>query len=845
LLGENVPGLNNLDTLRNTHGADMVIMLRDHDIEVRGNCGIAFIFGDGEELGVPENVLAVNVTGDGWSSWSFCDDWVITHEIGHNLGAQHQRGPPAGTDEGTAFALIVPGRYGTIMGSFGTGHPDRFREVEVFSNPDIFCGGAPCGSNTPGIEANNVATMAANARLTARFRISGSPVSPALPPQSSPDADGDGVVDWDDAFPFDASETQDNDGDGVGNNADAFRNDAAESADTDGDGIGNNADSDDDGDGTPDFLDSLPLDPTETVDSDADGVGNNADAFPFDPSEIRDTDGDGSGNRADEDDDGDGVADLDGDDPVLLVLDVGTNRVLRFDGMTGEYDGVEIFDDGLLTFQSDFALGPNGLLYLLVDSSIRRYDRFTGERIDTLVQSWLDGVNPGLWQGFPNSITRTPFGNLMVSISTTQTVERYNELNGSWQRQGGADFGDEKPPENWEDDLDVIPREIAYGPDGDLYVLESTTGSIMRFDGVVGTRRIDLVAPGNSKLTDARDLIFGPDGKAYVADNADNRVLRVSLPAKGQNPKVFVTAGAGGLDGPRGLAFGPGGDLYVTSFGTGEVLRYDGTTGAFIEVFATGLSEPEDLAFAPRVADAYPLDETRWLQPRIGNWYNPARNGHGIDLQRIGDLLFIVWYTYRLDGTPIWYLAVGEMQGKVWEADLEQYRWDGAKGAVTIVGNARLEFAGRTRATFSWELDGVSGSEPFQLLEFGSGAPARELTGHWFPPAEPGWGGTIGTQGEAGSVILYLYDQNGEPTWVLGGATGTPNVVDVLSFNSVTLCPSCKGLPVFSTNAAGTVEFEALSDEEGSLTTDISFPAPVTGVWARDGVTFSRISDKR
>jgi len=143
LLGENVPGLNNLDTLRNTHGADMVIMLRDHDIEVRGNCGIAFIFGDGEELGVPENVLAVNVTGDGWSSWSFCDDWVITHEIGHNLGAQHQRGPPAGTDEGTAFALIVPGRYGTIMGSFGTGHPDRLREVEVFSNPDIFCGGAP------------------------------------------------------------------------------------------------------------------------------------------------------------------------------------------------------------------------------------------------------------------------------------------------------------------------------------------------------------------------------------------------------------------------------------------------------------------------------------------------------------------------------------------------------------------------------------------------------------------------------------------------------------------------------------------------------------------------------
>src|SRR5262249_32525310 len=32
--------------------------------------------------------------------------------------------------------------------------------------------------------------------------------------------------------------------------------------------------------------------------------------------------------------------------------------------------------------------------------------------------------------------------------------------------------------------------------------------------------------------------------------------------------------------------FGPGGNLYVARDGTGQVLRHNGTTGAFIDVFA-------------------------------------------------------------------------------------------------------------------------------------------------------------------------------------------------------------------------------------------------------------------
>ena len=62
-----------------------------------------------------------------------------------------------------------------------------------------------------------------------------------------------------------------------------------------------------------------------------------------------------------------------------------------------------------------------------------------------------------------------------------------------------------------------------------------------------------------------------------------------------------MTAGLGGLDGPQGLTWGPDGHLYVSSYNTDEILRYDGGTGAFIDVFVSGgsggLDGPLDAQF--------------------------------------------------------------------------------------------------------------------------------------------------------------------------------------------------------------------------------------------------------
>ena len=64
---------------------------------------------------------------------------------------------------------------------------------------------------------------------------------------------------------------------------------------------------------------------------------------------------------------------------------------------------------------------------------------------------------------------------------------------------------------------------------------------------------------------------------------------------------VFTTGG--GLSVPFGLAFGPDNNLYVSSLGTGEILRYNGSSGAFIDKFVPknsgGLTYPNEIAFGP------------------------------------------------------------------------------------------------------------------------------------------------------------------------------------------------------------------------------------------------------
>ena len=186
--------------------------------------------------------------------------------------------------------------------------------------------------------------------------------------------------------------TTDSDGDGVVDSDDAFPNDATETLDTDGDGIGNNADTDDDGDGVADSSDPNPLvnDTLDTdsdgtldivdTDDDGDGVADSSDAFPLDSTESVDTDGDGIGNNADSDDDGDGVADT--LDPNPLTADT-----LDTDG-DGTLDIVDTDDDG------DGVPDSSDAFPLDSNESADSDGDGTGDNADTLDNSRLYAPDP-------------------------------------------------------------------------------------------------------------------------------------------------------------------------------------------------------------------------------------------------------------------------------------------------------------------------------------------------------------------------------------------------------------------------------------------------------------------
>lgn len=179
----------------------------------------------------------------------------------------------------------------------------------------------------------------------------------------------------------------------------------------------------------------------------------------------------------------------------LYVGDLGTHGIHRFDAKTGRFLGMFVPAGSRGMTDGDpqlFTFGPDDDLYVAAPSLNRvlRYNGRTGNFTDEFVKPTTE--NLVVYSG----LTFGPDGNLYVG--TPNGVNRYQGRTGKFidyfvpQGSGGLQG----------------PVELLFGPDRNLYVASAMSGDVLRYDGKSGAFVDAFIPAGRGGIGGPRQMLF-------------------------------------------------------------------------------------------------------------------------------------------------------------------------------------------------------------------------------------------------------------------------------------------------------------------------------------------------